>query len=125
MLIPLHTKSHYSLGHGTASIQRLVERATVLGIPALALTDIENLYGQVVFHRLAREKGLHPITGSELRSGSRRLVLLAHDRTGYQNLCRIITRRKLGTSLDQLSQAFESHGAKEECTEDPVKSIRS
>ena len=43
MLVPLHVKSHYSLGHGTAPVARLVERGAMLGLPAMALTDIENL----------------------------------------------------------------------------------
>src|SRR5437867_7920011 len=128
MLIPLHTKSHYSLGFGTASIPRLVERARALGLSALALTDMENLYGQVIFHRLAREKGLRPITGVELQASSSskgRSVLLAQNPTGYQNLCRIITRRKLGTSPDQLSKAFENQGRpKEEAREDLMESLR-
>jgi DNA polymerase III alpha subunit len=83
-------------------VERLVERAAVLGLPALALTDVENLYGQVFFHRLARERGLRPITGVELRGPARgppesgcRLVLLAKDRSGYESLCRIITHRRL------------------------------
>ncbi len=107
MLIPLHVKSHYSFGHGTASIERLVERAAMLGLSAMALTDVENLYGQVVFHRLAREKGIRPITGVELGD----LVLLARDRTGYENISKVITRRKLGGSevplLDLLRERSE------------------
>jgi DNA-directed DNA polymerase III PolC len=104
MLVPLHVKSHYSLGHGTAPIARLIERGAMLGLPAMALTDIENLYGQVVFHRLAREKGLKPLTGVELGSAdtSTRLVLIARDRTGYANLSRIITRRRLGAPLSEI-----------------------
>ncbi|MBJ6725995.1 PHP domain-containing protein [Geomesophilobacter sediminis] len=104
MFIPLHVKSDYSLGYGTASIEELVERASRLGYPALALTDIENLYGQVRFHRQCREYGIRPITGIELRSGfdlrqgvgSRhgRMVLLARNDTGYRSLCHIVARRR-------------------------------
>jgi DNA polymerase III subunit alpha len=50
MWVPLHVKSDYSLGHGTASIEALVDRAVELGFHTLALTDIENLYGPVRFH---------------------------------------------------------------------------
>ena len=41
MFVPLHTKSHFSLGYGTASIEELVDRAAALGYPALALTDLD------------------------------------------------------------------------------------
>jgi DNA-directed DNA polymerase III PolC len=102
----LHVKSHYSLGYGTASITQLVERAAQMGLHALALTDLENLYGQVEFHHACRAGGVKPITGVELRPGFRgrarpgqkrgRLVLLARDRAGYASLCRIVTRRRAG-----------------------------
>jgi DNA polymerase III alpha subunit len=103
MFAPLHTKSEHSAGYGTASVDDLVRRAAASGYPALALTDMENLYGQVKFHHASRHWGVKPITGVELRSGygprtvgrkEGRLVLLARDRAGYESLCRIITRRR-------------------------------
>ncbi|HJV65959.1 MAG TPA: PHP domain-containing protein, partial [Geomonas sp.] len=106
MFVPLHVKSDYSLGYGTASLDELVERAAALGYRSLALTDLENLYGQVRFHYLCRQHGIQPITGVELRPGfdgrrcpgtrAGRLVLLAADQTGYRNLCRIVSRRRGG-----------------------------
>ncbi len=47
MFVPLHVKNDYSLGYGTASVDEPAARAAGLGYAALALTDIENLYGQV------------------------------------------------------------------------------
>jgi DNA polymerase III subunit alpha len=103
MFVPLHVKSDLSPGYGTASVESLVRQVAALGFPALALTDVENLYGQVRLHRAARAHGVRPITGVELRSGygphelgskAGRLVLLARDRAGYESLCRIITRRR-------------------------------
>src|SRR5687767_964606 len=105
MFAPLHTKSEHSPGYGTASVEDLLHRAAAHGYPALALTDVENFYGQVKFHYAARAHGLKPITGVELRSGhgprgpgrkEGRLVLLSRDRTGYESLCRIITARRSG-----------------------------
>jgi DNA-directed DNA polymerase III PolC len=105
MFVLLHTKSEHSPGYGTASADDLLRRAAGYGYPALALTDVENLYGQVKFHHAARLRGIKPITGVELRSGygprtlgekERRLILLARDHTGYQTLCRVITRRRGG-----------------------------
>ena len=99
----LHSKSHYSLGDGCTPVDALVERAGGLGYPALALTDVENLYGQIQFHHAARARGVAPITGIELRGGfgpadpgahQGRLLLLARDRRGYESLCRIVTTRR-------------------------------
>jgi len=99
----LHTKSHYSLGDGCAPVADLVDCAAARGYAALALTDVENMYGQMQFHRAARARGITPITGVELRGGyaatdagriQGRLVLLARDRRGYESLCRIVTMRR-------------------------------
>jgi hypothetical protein len=58
MDILLHAKSHYSLGYGTSSPADLVETAAALGYRTVALTDLENLYGQVQFHHLCRLRPL-------------------------------------------------------------------
>jgi DNA-directed DNA polymerase III PolC len=103
MFAPLHSKSDRSPGYGTASVEELLRRSAEHGYPALALTDVENLYDQVKFHHAARHHALKPITGLELRAGygahalgakARRLVLIARDREGYETLCRIVTRRR-------------------------------
>lgn len=103
MFVPVHVKSEFSPGHSAAAVEELVHRAGLFGIPAMALTDVANLYGQVRFHRAARSYGIKPITGVELRAQyqagtpgckSGRLVLLARDRLRYESLCRIITRRR-------------------------------
>lgn len=48
--IPLHMKSHYSVGLGIASPVRLVEAAPEKGFSAITLTDLETLTGQPRFH---------------------------------------------------------------------------
>lgn len=63
MFVPLHVKSHYSLGFGTASVEELVKSAAELGYKSLALTDIENMYGQVRFHSLCRGHGIRALSG--------------------------------------------------------------
>src|SRR5438105_2344090 len=106
MFAPLHMKSEYSLEEGIAPVEDLLRRAADFGYRAAALTDVENLHGQVRFHLAARSLGLRPITGVELRAAPRggpgraepgpRLLLLARDLSGYQSLCRIVSRRRTG-----------------------------
>jgi DNA-directed DNA polymerase III PolC len=102
VLVPLRARSRFSLGFGTASVEELTDRAAELGLPSLALTDIETLAGQVRFHDACAARGIKPITGVELRSGhsrhavgapSGRLTLLARDEEGYSSLCRIVSLR--------------------------------
>jgi DNA polymerase III alpha subunit len=101
-MVPLHVKSHYSIGLGAASIEQLIERASHFGLSALGLTDVGNLYGQPLFHDVCRRAGLRPITGVELPWNSTqypgRLVLLAQNARGYRSLCRAISDVRRGVA---------------------------
>lgn len=99
MYASLHTHSYYSLLDGTASPEQVARRAADLGIPALALTDDDALYGVVPFTQACQEVGITPLIGAELtltplirkRNTPHHLTLLAMNQRGYTNLCRLIT----------------------------------
>jgi len=97
---PLVLRSNYSLLCGATPLERLVERAKRLGYDDVALADINNLYGAVRFYNLAREAGLKPILGCDLRRDGDRAILLARDREGYSGLCRVLSRRMLDDTFD-------------------------
>jgi error-prone DNA polymerase len=100
-MIHLHVHSNFSFLDGASPPDRLLRRAAELEMPALALTDHHGLYGVVRFLHAASAHGIKPIVGAEicLRTDDPlarpHLVLLAKDRGGYANLCRIITRAQL------------------------------
>jgi DNA-directed DNA polymerase III PolC len=75
--------------------EEIVERACRMELGALALTDVNNMYGAVGFQRLAAARGLKGVVGAELRTESDRATLLARNREGYTNLCRALTRLHL------------------------------
>ena len=56
--IHLHLHSEYSLTDGTIRIEDLIKRSSELNFPAVALTDITNLFGLIKFYELARKKGI-------------------------------------------------------------------
>ena len=90
---PLWCKSNYSFLEGASHPEELVEQARALGLPALALTDRDGVYGIVRAHVRARELGVHLICGAQMSlAGGAQVVLLAADRAGYANLCRLVTR---------------------------------
>ncbi|RME81669.1 MAG: PHP domain-containing protein, partial [Caldilineae bacterium] len=64
--VELHTHSYYSLLDGASSPEALLARAKELSMPALALTDHDNLYGAVRFWQAAREWDIQPIIGAEV-----------------------------------------------------------
>jgi len=102
--IHLHVHSNFSMLDGACPIDGLVEQAGRLGMAALAITDHDGLYGAIRFYQQAKKAGLKPVIGAEITvegctvgswDGPYHLVLLAKDRTGYSNLCRLITHAHL------------------------------
>jgi len=94
--VELHARSAFSFLRGASQPEALAEAAAQLDLAALAVCDRDGVYGAARFYARAREKGIKPIVGAELTldDGSVLPVLVA-SRTGYQNLCRLITRAKL------------------------------
>ena len=105
--VHLHLHSQYSLLDGAIRINDLVERAKEYRMPALAITDHGNMFGAVEFYSKAHAAGIKPIIGCEVyvAPGSRHdkvgasssgdasghLILLCKNRTGYRNLCRLVS----------------------------------
>ncbi|MBN1401139.1 MAG: PHP domain-containing protein, partial [Anaerolineae bacterium] len=95
--VELHCHSCFSLLDGASTPEALLDRALALQMDALALTDHNGLYGAVRFAIAAQERGLRAITGAEVTlENGQHLGLLAENRTGYRNLCWLISRAQLG-----------------------------
>jgi error-prone DNA polymerase len=95
----LHCHSNFSFLDGTSDPEDLVTRASTLGLPAVALTDTNGLYGVVRFAAAARVREMHDgwapraIVGAELLlEDGDRIVFLVRDLDGYRNLCWLIDR---------------------------------
>lgn len=95
--VHLHLHSEYSLADSTIRIGELVKRCASLGQPAVALTDIDNLFATVKFYKAAEGAGLKPIIGADvgMADGNEtpsRMTLLCRDRGGYLTLSRLLSR---------------------------------
>jgi error-prone DNA polymerase len=106
--VELHAQSAFSFLEGAEQPETLVAEAARLEMPALALVDRDGVYGAPRFYHAAVSAGLKPLVGSEvtLADGSR-LPVLVEDREGYQNLCRLLTRMKLGAPKGAAAIALE------------------
>jgi error-prone DNA polymerase len=94
--VPLWCKSNFSFLEGASHPDELVDEVYRLGLPALALTDRDGIYGVVRAHVKAREVGMKIIIGSEVTvADGSTIVLLAQDRNGYANLCRLVSKGRL------------------------------
>ena len=95
----LHALSNFTFLRGASHPDELVAQADTLGYRALALTDECTLAGVVRAHVAARDRSVRLIVGTELAPvDAPRLVLLATDRTGYGQLCRLITQARRAAS---------------------------
>ena len=97
--VHLHLHTEYSLVDSTVRIPRLMEQVAADGMPAVAITDQNNLFGLVKFYKRALKAGVKPIVGADLRiaaDGDKdppyKLIVLCQDNHGYRNLSRLITR---------------------------------
>ncbi len=131
--VELHCASAFSFLEGASRPEDLVSRAKELEQPAIALVDRDGVYGAPRFHMAAKSVGIQPHVGAEISvegfgnlarppswmpnsfpARPVRLPLLVESRTGYQNLCRLMTRDKLrekekgtGTGTANLDEVAE------------------
>jgi len=92
----LNCHSYYSLRYGTLSIEKLVEQAATYGIPAMALTDINNSTGIMDFVAVCKAKGVKPIAGIEFRRGDQLLYIgLAKNNEGFRELNEFLSHHTL------------------------------
>ena len=100
----LHVHSQYSVLKATPDVEQIVDKAVELGMPAVALTDLGNMFGIFAFVQKAIEKGIKPVAGCEFYISRERKrkkftkdnpdirhnqVLLAKNIKGYQNLSKL------------------------------------
>jgi DNA polymerase-3 subunit alpha len=97
--VHLRVHSEYSIQDGIVRIDDAVKWAVAHQMPALALTDLANVFGLVKFYQAARSAGVKPILGCDVwitnaadRDKPFRILLLAQNRAGYLRLCELLTR---------------------------------
>lgn len=100
--VHLRCHSEYSIVDGIVRIDDYVKQAVSDQMPALALTDLSNLFGAIKFYKTARGKGVKPIVGCDIwlentdnREQPSRLLLLCQSHAGYLTLCHLLSRAYL------------------------------
>ncbi len=100
--VHLRLHSEYSVTDGIVRIDDAVSRAAACGMPALALTDLANLFGLVKFYLAARGAGVKPVLGCDIHLANEtdpdrpyRMLLLCRSHQGYLQLCELLTRAYL------------------------------
>ena len=100
--IELHACSAFSFLRGASFPEQLAETAAELEMPALALLDRNGVYGAQRFSVAAREQNIRPIIGCELSiEDGGILPVLVKNRTGYRNLCELLTEAHLRSEKEK------------------------
>src|SRR6266705_3520817 len=117
--VELRCQSAFSFLAGASLPEDLVERAAALGYDTLALADARGVYGAPRFFQAARRAGLRALVGAEVPiAGAGMLWLLVESRTGYRNLCRLLTAGALGRAKGEALVTWadvEEHAAGLHC----------
>lgn len=97
--VHLHLHTEYSMVDGLVRIRPLVRAAREAGMPAVAVTDQNNIFAMVKFYRAAQAEGVKPIIGADVflvdsteSSRASRFTLLCQNEGGYCNLSRLLSR---------------------------------
>jgi error-prone DNA polymerase len=94
--VELHSRSAFSFLRGASLPEQLAQTASQFAMPSMALCDRDGVYGAPRFFTAAKDAGIRAIVGSELTmEDATVLPVLVESRTGYQNLCRLLTRAHL------------------------------
>lgn len=110
--VHLHTHSHFSILEALGKIPAFIDQAKSHGMEALAITDLDNLYGAIEFYENAGKSDLKPIVGVDLGvtldgKSIHRLPLIAKTFDGYINLVKLTTKAHLEKINHQPTVSFE------------------
>lgn len=100
--VHLNVHTEYSIGESIVRVPELLRKIRSDEMPAIALTDQSNLFAMVKFYSEAIAQGIKPVIGAVVWLGEQdedenpgRLILLCRNRTGFENLSRLLTRSYL------------------------------
>ena len=114
--VHLRVSSEYSISRGLLRVNEIIERAVKLKMPAVALTDLNNMFGMVKFFQKAERAGIKPIAGTILILHSDdglagEILCLAKNNDGLKSLMGLISlaqlqqkNGKIALSFDELTQ---------------------
>jgi len=117
--VHLRLHSEYSISDGLTRIDDAIAQAATDGQPALAISDLANLFGMVKFYTAARGKGIKPIIGCDVWIGdddgverndvAARLLLLVKNRAGYLRLCELLSAAYLAPRRHGRAEITRAH----------------
>lgn len=112
--VSLQNLSSFTLLESPTKVKDLAENAKKKGYSALALTDVNITYGLVNFYKAAKETGIKPLLGMQLRinglvdqANKYDLIVIAKDDQGYKNILRLSSAVNLLTENGEKENVLE------------------
>jgi len=105
--VELRAQSAFSFLAGASLPEDLVTRAAEIGLDTVAIVDRDGMYGAPRAFRAVRGRGVRALVGVDVAIGGKRLALLAVERRGYRNLCRLLTRGKMRAPKGQCALGWD------------------
>ena len=112
--VSLQNLSSFTLLESPTKVKDLAENAKKKGYSALALTDVNITYGLVNFYKAAKEAGIKPLLGMQLRinglvdqANKYDLIVIAKDDQGYKNILRLSSAVNLLTENGEKENVLE------------------
>ena len=113
--IHLRCHSEFSITDGIVKIADYIEHAAARNMPAIALTDLSNLFGAVKFFKKSVDKGVKPIIGCDLwleneskRNAPYRILTLCQTEEGYENLSKLLSKAYLENQYRERAEVKKS-----------------
>ncbi|MCP9760116.1 PHP domain-containing protein, partial [Aquitalea sp. S1-19] len=104
--VHLRVHSEFSVSDGIVRLGDAIKRARADQMPALAMSDLMNLFGLVKFYKGCRDAGIKPIIACDIwleneadRDKPSRLMLIAKNRAGYGRLCELLAAAFTGNQV--------------------------
>ncbi|MDX5137410.1 DNA polymerase III subunit alpha [Lactobacillus paragasseri] len=112
--VSLQNLSSFTLLESPTKVKDLAKNAKKKGYSALALTDVNITYGLVNFYKAAKEAGIKPLLGMQLRinglvdqANKYDLIVIAKDDQGYKNILRLSSAVNLLTENGEKENVLE------------------
>lgn len=95
--VHLKTQTEFSLSQGINRIPNVIKKVSDNSMGAVAMTDLNGLYGAITFYKAARSSGVKPILGIDITVQQAdlnfyQLTLLAKNDIGYRNIIQLNSR---------------------------------
>lgn len=119
--VHLRLHSEYSVTDSTVRLDSAIKKVKEQGVGALGLTDLNNIFGGLIFYTHARKAGVKALMGCDLviqneadREKPFRMAVICQNHDGYKNLCEILTHawlknQYMGRGETKMEWLFKHH----------------